>query len=142
MNKKYGKIILIGILLVVTLIISNYLGYQRAIRDNNLVNKNYYNPINNVGKDEINYGTTFYATIKEKRNNTLLVKGLEINDINYREEYTFDIKSETKLVWNNMSINISDLKVGDNISITYIGTRQMSSPATINDVVEIKLLKD
>ena len=37
---------------------------------------------------------------------------------------------------------MSELEEGDNISITYLEPVQESSPATINNVIEIKILDD
>jgi len=83
---------------------------------------------------------TFYAEIKNINNTSLLVDGLEVNDINYRGEFSFKITEETKLEWRNTTIDISDLDEGDNISITFEGEIQETYPANINDVVRIQLL--
>jgi len=85
---------------------------------------------------------TFYAEIKKINNTNLLVDGLDINDINYRGEFSFRIDEQTKLEWRNTSIEFSDLDEGDNISITFEGEIQETYPAQINDVVRIQLLDD
>ena len=49
---------------------------------------------------------------------------------------------ETELEWRNTKINVTDLNVGDNISITFTGEILDSYPAQIKDVVKIQLLDD
>jgi len=85
---------------------------------------------------------TFYAKITKINNTNLLVDGLDVNDINYRGEFSFKVKENTKLEWRNTEIDISDLDEGDNISITFKGAVQESYPAGITDVVRIQLLDD
>ena len=89
---------------------------------------------------------TFYAMIEEiseyKGNYSLLVKGLEVNDINGRGEFSITIKDTTKLIWRGTKIDITDLKVGQNISITYDGMVLTSYPGQISNVLKIKLLDD
>lgn len=92
--------------------------------------------------NEIEYSITFYATITEEKNNSFIVKGLEVNDISYRGDFSFSIQSETRITWHNQEIDMSELEEGDNISITFLGPIQESSPATINNVIEIKILDD
>ena len=89
---------------------------------------------------------TFYAMIEEiseyNGNYSLLVKGLEVNDINGRGEFSITVKDTTKLIWRGTKINITDLKVGQNISITYDGMVLTSYPGQIPNVLKIKLLND
>lgn len=85
---------------------------------------------------------TFYAEIEEIKDNFILVKGLSVNDINFRGEFTISVVGETELEWRNTKINVTDLNVGDNISITFTGEILDSYPAQIKDVVKIQLLDD
>lgn len=89
-------------------------------------------------------GQTFYATITQIReNSSISVKGLEINDINYRGKFNFSIKDNTIMTWRSESINISDLNVGDTISITFTDeTIADIYPTPLNEVVKIQLLDD
>ena len=87
-------------------------------------------------------GTTFYAVIEEIRDHNIWVKGLDVNDINSRGEFYFTIEDKTKLEWRHTEISISDLKVGDTLSITYTGSVLETYPAGIEDVVEVQLLDD
>ena len=69
-------------------------------------------------------GQTFYAnidSIKQYNDGSfhLNVKGLEINDINYRGNFTFKVDDSIDMTWRGEKINISQLKEGDNISITF-----------------------
>lgn len=85
---------------------------------------------------------TFYAEIKNINGSNLLVDGLDVNDINYRGEFSFKVTEETKLEWRNFKIEISDLDEGDNISITFEGEIQETYPDTIRSVIRIQLLDD
>lgn len=85
---------------------------------------------------------TFYAEIKKINGTNLLVDGLDVNDINYRGEFSFKVTGQTKLEWRNTAIDFSELDEGDNISITFEGEIQETYPARINDVVRIQLLDD
>lgn len=144
MKKENIKTIILGIFIIAVILFSNYLGYIRAINNNNLVNRKYFQEIDNTDMlgNEIEYSITFYATIAEKKNNSFIVKGLEVNDISYRGDFSFSIQSETRITWHNQEIDMSELEEGDNISITFLGPIQESSPATINNVIEIKILDD
>ena len=144
MKKENIKTIILGIFIIAVILFSNYLGYIRAINNNNLVNRKYFQEIDNTDMlgNEIEYSITFYATITEEKDNSFIVKGLEVNDISYRGDFSFSIQSETRITWHNQEIDMSELEEGDNISITFLGPIQESSPATINNVIEIKILDD
>ena len=92
-------------------------------------------------KEEIDT-QTFYAKITNINNENLLVDGLDVNDINYRGEFSLKVKEHTKIEWRNIAINIEELDKGDNISITFKGEIQETYPAQITDVVKIQLLDD
>lgn len=90
---------------------------------------------------------TFYAEITEisgtlEDGNTVAVKGLSVNDINFRGEFSFSVFGETLLEWHNTPLDFSELEAGDIISVTYRGEIQKTSPAVINEVLRIQLLDD
>lgn len=87
-------------------------------------------------------GDTFYATIEEINGSRLLVKGLEVNDINSRGRFDFNVTPTTELEWRHTAIRLEDLQVGDRVSVTYVGDIQETEPAGITDVRKIKLLED
>lgn len=87
-------------------------------------------------------GTTFYAVIDDIRDQNIWVSGLDINDINSRGEFYFTIEDTTKLQWRHTEISLSDLKVGNTISVTYTGLVLETSPAGIEDVIQVQLLDD
>ena len=131
--RKEFKIILVILIVVISLLLGYFIGYKRA-----------YDKIENAGQN-ISYNNTqqtFYAEIKEIKDNFILVKGLSVNDINFRGEFTISVVGETELEWRNTKINVTDLNVGDNISITFTGEILDSYPAQIKDVVKIQLLDD
>lgn len=131
--KKEVKIILIILLVVISLIIGYFVGYKRA-----------YDKIETASQNSnyTNEQQTFYAEIKEINNSNLLVQGLSVNDMNYRGEFTFSVIGETILEWRGTEISLSDLDIGDNISITFSGETLDTYPVQINDVVRIILLDD
>lgn len=83
-----------------------------------------------------------YAEILEVNGNIFHVKGLEVNDINGRGEFTLSAKENTRLVWRGTEISLSDFKVGDKIAFYYGGEVLETFPAQIPDVRIIKLLND
>ncbi|MBE6607719.1 MAG: DUF3221 domain-containing protein [Ruminococcaceae bacterium] len=85
---------------------------------------------------------TFYAEIIEINGSSLLVEGLSINDINFRGQFSLSIDEKTKLEWRYTEISLSDLDVGDRISITFSGEILESYPAIIGNAEKIQLLDD
>lgn len=93
-------------------------------------------------------GQTFYANIQSiKQYNDgsfhLNVKGLEVNDINYRGNYTFKVEDSMNMVWNGKKVKVSDLKEGSNISITFTDEIIRSiSPTPLEKIEKIQILDD
>ncbi len=85
---------------------------------------------------------TFYATISDIQDDTLTVKGMEINDINFRGEFRFSVTEKTKIIWRYTDILIEDLEVGDHISVTFTGEILETYPGQIQQVEIIQLLDD
>ena len=98
--------------------------------------KNDYNIENNV----------FNARIKEIRAyngiTTILIEGLESNDINHRGEFDFSVDNDTELLWKEAKIELSSLKEGQNVSITSTGEILESYPAQLTKVTKIIVLED
>ena len=94
------------------------------------------------------YGQTFYATIESiKQYNDgrfhINVKGLEVNDINYRGDFTFTVTDTIEMTWRGEKIDISDLQEGDTISITFTDEILNDiSPTPLNEVVKVQLLEE
>ena len=97
-------------------------------------------------QNEDTIGDVFNAKIKEIREHngmtTILIEGLETNDINHRGEFDSSIDNDTELLWNNTKIEISDLKEGQNVSITSTGEVLESYPAQLTEVTKIIVLED
>ena len=83
---------------------------------------------------------TFYATITNIKDTFFTVKGMDVNDINFRGDFTFNVSEETTLVWRGTKIELSDFHVNDNISVTWMGEIQETSPAHIVEVIQVQLL--
>lgn len=94
------------------------------------------------------YGQTFYATIESiKQYNDgifhMNVKGLEVNDINYRGNFTFAVTDTIEMTWRGEKIDISDLQEGDILSITFTDEILNDiSPTPLNEVVKVQLLNE
>lgn len=105
-----------------------------------------YSNIKYNGKLEQKDADVFYATIEEIREyngiTTVLVKGLDVNDINHRGEFDFSIDNDTELLWHGTKIEISDLKEGQNISITSTGEVLERYPAGLTKVTRVIVLDD
>lgn len=105
-----------------------------------------YSNIKYNGKLEQKDADVFYATIekitKYNGTTTVLVKGLDVNDINHRGEFDFSIDANTELLWHGTKIEISDLKEGQNISITSTGEVLERYPAGLTKVTRVIILDD
>ena len=95
-------------------------------------------------QNEDTIGDVFNAKIKEIREyngvTSILIEGLDTNDINYKGEFDFSIDNDTELLWNNTEIELSDLKEGQNVSITSTGAVLESYPAQLTEVTKIIVL--
>lgn len=91
---------------------------------------------------------TFYATIEKIREDDygfihLSVKGLEVNDINYRGAFNFSIKDDTVMTCRGENIDVSDLNVGDTIIVTFSDAMIIDIyPTPLQNVTEIQLVDD
>ena len=108
--------------------------YEKKIEEE--LQKNDYNIGNNV----------FNARIKEIREyngiTTILIEGLESNDINHRGECDFSVDNDTELLWKEAKIELSSLKEGQNVSINSTGEVLESYPAQLTKVTKIIVLED
>lgn len=86
--------------------------------------------------------TTFYATVESIDSAGLLVKGLDVNDINHRGEFVLSVDENTAVTWRGTPLASADLVVGNRVSITYDGEVQETYPAGITKVIRIDLLED
>ena len=97
-------------------------------------------------QNEDTIGDIFNAKIKAIREyngiTTILIEGLETNDINHRGEFDFSIDNDTELLWNNTKIEVSDLKEGQDVSITSTGEVLEIYPAQLTKVTKIIVLED
>lgn len=83
-----------------------------------------------------------FAEIISVNGSNFHVKGLDVNDINGRGEFTFSAKENTRLIWRGTEILLSDFQSGDNIAFFWNGVVLESYPAQVQNVVMIKLLDD
>ena len=93
MSGKQKVFIIIGmiIIIVVSFTVGLFIGKMNVVNDNLAISK-------------VVYGQTFYANIESiKQYNDdsfhLNVKGLEVNDINYRGNYTFKVDNSIDMTW-------------------------------------------
>lgn len=136
MKNKQKVFIIIGILVIigVSFGVGLFIG-QKNVPKNDLA-------INKVESQ------TFYANIESiKQYNDgsfhLNVTGLEVNDINYRGNFTFKVDDSMDMTWRGEKVKVSDLKEGNNISITFTDETIMSiSPTPLREVIKIQILDD
>ena len=133
-NKKVFIIVGMIVIILLSFTIGLFIGKMYVVNDDLAISKV--------------YGQTFYANIESiKQYNDggfhINVRGLEINDINYRGDFTFTINDNIDMTWRGEKIGISDLKEGDIISITFTdeGLRDIS-PIPLQEVVKVQLLSD
>ena len=99
------------------------------------------------------YPDTFYATIEEISDpgvygiKTIKIKGLNINDINHRGEYYFDVPLDNipdnfKLKWNGSNIDFEQLKVGQTIAVYNYGERLELEPSCLSEVRKLVVLDE
>lgn len=128
-NKKLFSILSILVIIIVSFIIGFFIGTSNA-------------PVPNIAIVN-NNSQTFYATITNIKDNKISVKGLNVNDINYRGEFNFSIKDNTTITWRGENIDIADLKIGDKISITFTDETIIDIyPTPLNEVIKVQLLED
>lgn len=92
--------------------------------------------------------SSFYAIIEDKiekdnGNTIVFVKGLETNEEQWRGEIYFNIEKNEKveIIYKNKNISISDLKVGDEVQITFEDKIINSMyPTPLNEVTKIELI--
>ena len=82
--KRGFRAVLMGIAAVFLLAAGYFIGYKTA-----------YGSVENMGAAQAADQQTFYAEIREREAGRFLVKGLAVNDLNYRGEFTFSATGET-----------------------------------------------
>lgn len=135
MNKKVLGLIIILVVIVMAVIIAIVIKPDKSnsdITNSNIVREN---------NEDI-----FYANIEEINEyneiTTVLVKGLENNDINHRGEFEFSIDNDTEILWKETKAEISDLKVGQKISITSTGDVLERYPVELTKVTRVIILNE
>lgn len=86
--------------------------------------------------------SVFYAQIVERRENTLLVEGLPVNDVNHRGQFSFTLGEDTRLLWRGEEITQEALHSGDTVAVTYSGETLEVYPVMLPQVYQVLLLED
>lgn len=73
---------------------------------------------------------------------TVLIEGLDTNDINHRGKFDFVVTEKTKLLWRGTKIELYDLKEGQTISITAAQEVLLRYPAGLTRVTKVIVLDD
>ena len=81
--------------------------------------------------------TAFYGEIISIDENLITVKGLSINEKDYRDEFTLELHESVIVEWKKQPIEIDELQKGDLIVIILV-----TDVAGIEDIFKIQLLKD
>ena len=135
MNKKVLGLIIILVVIVMVVIIAIVIKPKESNSDiinSNIVSKN---------NEDI-----FYASIEEINEyngvTSVLVKGLQNNDVNYRGEFEFSIDDDTEIFWKETKVEVSNLKVGRKISITSTGDVLERYPVELTKVTRVIILNE
>lgn len=136
MKSTQKILIIIGIIIImgVSFVLGIFVGQMNA-------------PKNDLAFTKVS-GQTFYANIESiKQYNDgsfhINVKGLDVNDINYRGNFTFKVDDNMDMTWRGEKVKVSDLKEGNNISITFTDEIVNDiSPAPLREVIKIQILDD
>ena len=128
MKSTQKILIIIGIIIImgVSFVLGIFVGQMNA-------------PKNDLAFTKVS-GQTFYANIESiKQYNDgsfhINVKGLDVNDINYRGNFTFKVDDNMDMTWRGEKVKVSDLKEGNNISINY-------TDEIVNDISTTPLRED
>lgn len=79
---------------------------------------------------------TFYAEIREIDDHSMVVDGLDINDVNFQGAFRiYHTKAEIR--YNVRQVEWDFLSVGDIVSVTFSGSVREMDPAVPEDVVKI-----
>lgn len=128
-NKKISIIIALLLMMCVAFLIGAVIGEIKNVRDLEVV----------VDVDD-NKSKTFYATIKEKNGNLLLVDGIDSNDAKFIGEFEIALDETIQITWRTETIDISELDEGDTIAITFNGEILERYPAAVTELVKIQLI--
>ncbi len=150
--KKYSKklrVLEITIILILLIALGVMTYYYFYFRDG------YFNAANQMVEmvSEGMYPDTFYAIIEEIKDTgvyglkEIKIKGLDVNDINHRGEFYFDvpldnIPDNVKIKWNGSNIDFEQLKVGQKIAVYNYGDIQETEPAFLSSVRMIVVLEN
>ena len=80
--------------------------------------------------------TAFYAEIISIDENAVTVKGIALNEKEYRQEVTFQLHESVIIEWNNQPLTIGNLGEGDLVSIILI-----EDVLGVEDIFKIQLLE-
>ena len=86
--------------------------------------------------------SVFYAQIVERRENTLLVEGLPVNDVNHRGQFSFTLGEDTRLLGRGEEITQEALRPGDTVAVTYSGETLEVYPVMLPQGYQMLLLED
>ncbi len=136
MKSRQKILIIIGIIIIigVSFVLGLFVGQMNA-------------PKNDLAFTKVS-GQTFYANIESiKQYNDgsfhINAKGLDVNDINYRGNFTFKVDDNVDMTWRGEEVKVSDLKEGNNISITFTDETIIDiSPTPLIEVIKIQILDD
>ncbi|MBQ8379947.1 MAG: DUF4362 domain-containing protein [Clostridia bacterium] len=132
MSKKIS-IIIILIMLIISLV---FLGI--TLKNSKDLNKE----IPDEEVELLTSGIMFYAEVKEVYDNKILVDGLDVNNINFQGEFEVPILESTTIKYNGETIELTNLKVGDKISVIFDGEILETYPAVVKKVREIELFSE
>lgn len=126
------KVVIVStvIVLFIGIIVSLFVGFKIA--------QNYYEgSIDQFAATDLE---TYYAEVKEIRENTIIVEGISINEKKYQGEFRYEIGGEVSVVKDDKIISITDLEQGDLISVILIAGE--GHVKGITDVFKITVIEE
>lgn len=141
--KYFKKIIIIVIFIVISIILLLIVNNKKNTKNETTEKTVSFDDMTN------SMGSAFYARI-EKVNNTNGISSLEVQGVksldskieSFEGKCLVSINDNTKLYRNDTEIQISDLKSGQIVLISYSGWMSMSDPAQVNEVNKITVIEE
>lgn len=121
----HAAIVLLIIVLIFAVFISFISGFGLA-----------YRSLENKIDGQIDI-TAFYGEIISIDEHSITVKGLSINEKEYRDEFVFELHESVIIEWHNQPISLDELHKGDLIAIILV-----TDVAGLEDIFKIQLLRD
>lgn len=94
-------------------------------------------------KERMEKDQTFYAKITEINDKSIVVKGIDSNEKDFRNKsFVLDLTQSTSYTWKKENILLIHFNKGDKVSVTFKGEATEKYPTRIERVGNISLLEE